>query len=101
MIMEKEFSENPLHGFWEEIKEVERNESAAHFEHGDFNAEELTEKDRDIWERLKDGSITREDLSEYRRDVGEESESRKIFLGFISNKAMGMFLKKEIENRKK
>ena len=100
--MEKEFNENQsLKEFQEEIKEVAEKETAAHFKHGTFNPEELTEDDRIIWEKVKDETVSREDLDTYRESVGGESETRRVFLAFINNKALVVFLAREIEKRKK
>jgi len=94
------FEGNPLKEFQEEIREVAEKETAAHFKHGVFNPEELTEEDRIVWEKVKDGTVNREDLNTYYGSVGEESETRKVFMAFINNKAMLVFFKKGPEKKK-
>ena len=91
------------------IAEKEReDQKTAHFR--GLNPEELSVPDMEIWEKVKNESITREDFDRYRNNLVDEGsgdvkdnvpQSRVIFLAFIANKVIVIFLKKELEERKK
>jgi hypothetical protein len=60
----------------------------------DFDVTKLTEKDREIWRKIKNRTITLEEFREYSDAVGALDDgdaakaSRVIFLEFAANKAM-------------
>jgi hypothetical protein len=68
-----------------------------------FNPEALRPEDMAIWEKVKDGSLEREDFQAYEKAVvsGNVDISRRMFCAFIANKAMGIFGKRELLEYKK
>ncbi len=63
---------------------------------------ELTDEDREVWDKVEDSSISREELRRYcdsvlydERGLKVASRSRKDFLAFINNVVAPMFLKRE------
>jgi hypothetical protein len=81
-----------------------------------FDPEALIEVDRVIWEKVKAGTVTREDLKEYKQEVPSldfelakkgatmhdiiagfdvDKRSRFIFFGFIVNRATDVILERE------
>lgn len=81
----------------------------AHFTHlPEFNHEDLTIDDMEIWEKVKDRTITREDLRKYDEtlDLVENgikkglkpgvSVSRNVFRAFINNKAVPILIEREM-----
>lgn len=90
--------------------EQEKSISTAHFDNPDFNAAELTQKDKEIWDKIQDGSIDAEKFAEYRREVEFEEgskiedgrySSRLDFFAFAANKATGVIAKKQLEITRK
>lgn len=119
----KEKIKSPLDSFREEIFEWVKGEiiKMAAKEHYDphaehINPEHLTETDRLIWEKVKDGSITRQDIETHERELKKEAlnsdpavnKSRDYFRALVINKG-GYFigrreleeeLREELERRK-
>lgn len=101
-----------LRAFIREISELyeleKREEKTAHFSNSNFNPEELTEVDQLVWEKIKNGSFTRDDLRTYRADILDLQtkrpkqgvpSSRDTFLSFIENKAVGILMKQDEEKK--
>jgi hypothetical protein len=73
-----------------------------HFKHDHFDIEELTGSDGAIWEEIKNGTLTKEELKEYAEEVGASGvASRATFLAMVRNKALALFMNRETENRKR
>ena len=79
--------------------DIERGAPAHLFE---VDMAELTDEDREVWDKVESGSISREELGRYRNSVLYDergpkiaSRSRKDFLAFINNVVAPMFLKRE------
>lgn len=69
---------------------------------GNFNINDLTYEDMEIFEKVKNQTITPKDLENYRKKINEISKerrlkgetklsSREIFLGFIINMSSAFF----------
>ncbi len=89
-----------LKEFQNEIQDLKEKEALSgktvHLIH--VNPEDLTDEDMAIWEKVKDESVTRDDTTRYRQSVEAINVlSRKHFMGFISNKAGVIFLKREFD----
>ena len=74
-----------------EMEKKEKNEGKSYNPHfNEINPEELTDEDRIIYEKFKDGSMTLEDLEKYRKSVfsrideaaGITDEDRVIYKKF-------------------
>jgi hypothetical protein len=71
----------------------------------DFNVSHLTEEDRVIWEKIKNGTITGPEFHAYADGVVEldmndpATESRVIFSKFASNKATAVIAREILRNR--
>jgi hypothetical protein len=84
----------------EERAKAAKERGTAHFLGEEFNAEELTEEDKQMWERIKSKNINPGEFDAYRSSVlsAEEEKpvhhptSREIFLAFLANKALPIFL---------
>jgi hypothetical protein len=64
----------------------------------EVNVLELTLEDREIWEKVKSGSVTREDFLHYRPQLTSNvSHSRKEFSGFIANKMIPVINRLRLE----
>ena len=95
-----------LTSFKTEITELQRDEESGRSKTGHFkewqgvrfNSEELTEDDREIWEKTKNKSLTEEEFATYKAGVMKESVDkttpRTMFLAFIANKATPIFAEK-------
>jgi hypothetical protein len=89
-----------LDAFRAEISELMKKEPG-HFKNEDFKLENLTGSDVAIWQEVKSGTLTKEELGEYAAEVKESGvPSRGVFLAMINNKALGLFLNREIEARR-
>ena len=77
-------------------------EEPGHFTRVDFRLEELTGADAAIWEQVKQENLNKEELREYTAEVHESgSLTREAFLGIVNNKAMGIWIQREIDARRK
>jgi len=47
---------------------------------------ELTDQDREIWNRLKDRQLTIEEYFDYKNNISPEERSRHVFAEFIANR---------------
>ena len=73
-----------------------------HFLEAGFKPEELTEADREIWEKIKNGSITREEALAHRNTLKADNNfSRRLFGEFIANKAYAVIGNREMDAREK
>gem|GEM_PF-2415697 len=109
--------ENPeekLINFRNEIEAIIKNEKETE-ETGHFsdipepNLEELTPEDFGFWEKVKDESITREDLAVYKRLASDPenksmnetgkliSPTRYVFYNFVVNTAMPVIMDREMK----
>ena len=86
--------------------EQEKTISTGHFDNPDFNPAELTLEDKEVWDKIQDGSIDAQTFAEYRQEVESEEgqkveagqySSRSDFLAFVANKATGIIAKKQLE----
>ena len=99
--IEKEpFPREGLREFKQEIaalKEAEKRErKTAHFE--GMDTEELTEKDKAIWEQCKTGALSREEIREYMNEVFKEGNtSQKLFYGYVANEQNKKWQREEVE----
>jgi hypothetical protein len=106
----KNNQENPeakLKDFREEIgliiEEERANQKTAHF--NELKPEELSPEDLEVWEKIKDGSVTQENMKEYKNiffdGEGKIKENitpgRKEFMAFANNKANIVLLNKQIK----
>lgn len=97
--------ENDMAAFHAEIEELQRKEESGeiptgHFMREGFNVGELTERDREIWEKTKSGEITEEELNEYTEEIVESgNKSRMTWIAFISNKAGPIIIGRKIEQQ--
>lgn len=86
--------------------EREKTIPTGHFDNPDFNAAELTKKDKEIWDKIADESLTAEEFAKYRQEVESEEKSninaserssRLDFYAFAANKASIVLMKKQLE----
>jgi len=101
-----------LNDFQAEIAALQQEEESgksptAHFKEWKgviFNPSELTENDREIWDKTKDDSISEADFYAYREKLMQEdpsqSSSRKMFMAFIANKATEIFGRRYLNKNK-
>ncbi len=68
----------------------------------EFNIDELTEADKDIWQKVKDDSVLESDFYAYKNEVlsSESLPTREIFYAFIANKVTPIFMSRELLERK-
>ncbi|MDE2079619.1 MAG: hypothetical protein KGI73_04530 [Patescibacteria group bacterium] len=99
---EKKPDKSPQDLFTEEIRNLAAKEAddkrSAHFStEPQFNPALLADEDRRVWERVKSGNFTKEDIDGYAQSVRnwlktEADEARRktrmAFMGFIANRAM-------------
>lgn len=90
---------SPLELFREEIQRLKEEEEAArreghatvHLIH--VNPQELTEEDRELWERLKSGALSLSEFRTCQKQRASENrrpgDSRFDFIAFIANKWYG------------
>jgi hypothetical protein len=116
-----ESPEEKLKNFREEIQAIiereKTEEKTADFlfflnEGLNLNVGELLLEDMEIWEKVKNNTVTREELSEYKKScedpeakMKEEtgkfaSPMRYAFYGFIMNEAIPEIISKEMEKSK-
>lgn len=108
----KEKIKSPLDLFREEIAEWVKGEiikmaAKAHYDpHAEhINPEHLTEADRLIWEKVKDGSITRQDVETHEVELKKDAlnsdpavnQSRDYFRALVINKGGYFIGKRELE----
>ncbi len=83
-----------LQGFWAEIEELRNQEKSegkmVHLQDSGFIIQELREEDMAIWERVKGGTVTREELGEYLRTISEGGNSRRTFSEYITHRVMNL-----------
>lgn len=107
-ILENSYS---LEDFRKEIAAIAEEEQVAkekgevhsgHFLGSDFNADELTAEDMEIWKSLKSGTITLEESRAYDRKFRESNEpnalsetSRGLFVQFVGNMANVSIFRRE------
>ena len=83
---------NEMAAFQSEMRELKAKEESgelktAHFQ--ELNPNELTDEDREIWEKLQSKELSTEEFSMYRTKVSRgRNASQKHFVGFIGNKLM-------------
>ena len=108
-------AEKQLHDFRDEIRHIMSQEqkggTSSHLISDSFNPDDLTTEDMAIWERIKSGAVTEEEIRAYQNSVtanvdkpkpGElPSGSRALFSGFISNLAGGIIIHRELEEKKR
>lgn len=92
--------EQLMQKFREEIQEAKdtyaRTKVTGHL--ANVEVTELTDEDRQIWERVKGGRLSREDFFEYEKKIYDDAgnslvgESRARFADFVGNKMV--YLKK-------
>ncbi|MFY9462092.1 MAG: hypothetical protein WAP51_02730 [Candidatus Sungiibacteriota bacterium] len=109
---------SPLEAFRQEMRELKEAEmkkkeewesrghaGAAYDPHfGDIEPGLLTDKDRVIWHKVKNQTLTREELEQYRQELAEEfktaspeeKKSRGTFQAMAVNKA-AFIIKRELE----
>lgn len=105
--MEKESGESGVSPeFVQEIKEwIEQEHSglkeSKHLTYENFDPNNLRREDEEIWEKVKNKTITREEFSEYRRIARElaQNGSVQIFSSFIANRAMPVIIRKEMAEK--
>ncbi len=69
------------------LKKLEERENVAHLQK--CNPAELGEEDKKIYEKLKSGSLTKEELWKHRDEVLESgNESRDALASYAANKIM-------------
>ena len=108
-IIEREVAEiEKLNNFKKEIQDIVEKEreqkKTAHFSES-INTGELTPDDLEIWEKIKNETITMEVFTQYRESFNdEERETRKDiprsrieFLQFVSNKVGMMIMMKDMK----
>ncbi|MCX7589883.1 MAG: hypothetical protein N2Z85_03025 [Patescibacteria group bacterium] len=92
----------------EEISGVRKTADLIDSSIGNFNVDDLTYEDMEIFEKVKNKTIKPKDLEEYRKKMKKISDerrlkgqttlsSREIFLGFIINMSSAMFYEKALE----
>lgn len=106
----QEEKDKKLQEFRQEISAIKardlQNKGPAHL--FEVNPDELIEEDMIMWQKIKDESITAEDIDDYRMAILDEdgnlregvSESRYDFYAFIVNKAMVLLLNRQLKNQK-
>jgi hypothetical protein len=119
MIMEKKPSQSEggeqysIEQFRDEIAELAVTESNngnflkpnTHERNLNFDVSHLTEEDRAIWEKIKNGTITREEFDAYADGVvaldehDPATESRVIFCKVAANKATVVITRRVFEKR--
>ena len=105
--------ESRLHDFRNEIKAIAETEGqegkTAHFqgENSALDVNDLTIDDMNLWTKIKDGSITRDDLKEHDQGFYLVEEgmrkgrlniplSRKIFRAFAANRASSILAERQL-----
>ncbi len=88
---------NPLEAFRDEIASWRDAELSGEKKSGhlikipDFDVNDLTEEDMDIWNKIEDGTITKEEADAYREKInkilrtGDLPRSRHEFAAFAAN----------------
>ncbi|MFH0891114.1 MAG: hypothetical protein V1856_03720 [Candidatus Liptonbacteria bacterium] len=106
---EKKYTKGEVsEGFITEInhwvdEEKSRTKKSGHLIDPEFNPKELRPEDEEIWGKVKNSSVTREDVTLYRKGITATGACRsvQIFAEFIANLAMPIILRPEIEEWKK
>lgn len=88
-----------LEKFQQEIQMIKEAEEKGELETGhfilkEFNIEDLTEEDRLIYKELKNGTLTKEKLREYRAAIPEGRTMRVNYAAYVANK-LGIELMKK------
>ena len=81
-------------------KGTDPTRKSVHFEGIDVS--ELTLEDKSIWDKIRDESITEEDLNKHFENLKKEeaSKSRRKFFAFIGNKAFVIFGNRQLRETK-
>ena len=102
--------EGKLDKFKKEIAEIKQKEtkgelSTIHLSETEYrkavDVNELTEKDMEIWEKLKEGTLRTDEFREYRAEIPKDNQSRIDFAAFIANKLSIITLRKYREEERK
>ncbi len=102
-MFERKEQPSPLQAFQERIaarkeEDIARGGPAHLF---DVEPSELGDADREIYEKIEAGTITRDEFKAYDKTIGGGvAKSRKEFRAFIANKCMSIFLEQEYEKMK-
>ncbi len=101
----KEQKKYTMEDFLAEMRELKGQQEKEHISQdlAGVVLDDLTERDRDMWQDLRDETITRESLGEYSRelldDIGnyqeDVPEGRRAFSRFLNNKVQGVFVPRE------
>ncbi|MBU1177570.1 MAG: hypothetical protein ABIG88_00395 [Patescibacteria group bacterium] len=105
-------NENSLNDFHEEIKNIqlkeeEKKQDKANPDLMSIDPDDLNERDMEMWQWYKDLSpdnITKSDLfriREYVYSIKNGNSSRNGYFSFLSDKVMGIWGKRELQNNKK
>ncbi len=91
-----------------EYVERERREEVetGHFLNENFDVSQISEEDLRMWQKIQDGSLTKEEFSTYNSqfimgrwdDRVDIEPSRRVFLHFLRNRATGLLLEREYKN---
>lgn len=96
------------------VVEAENEKGTAHFrkmksEDYNFDPADLQAEDMEIWEKIKNGSVTMEDFHAYRAKVekfmalnpgSKKALSRNIFASYAANKANNILMLSELQKTK-
>lgn len=91
-------------------EEEKRERKMAHFQSSRFKPQALIWEDKLIWDKIKNKSVTREDINIYREAIVDPTtrriranipQSRYTFLAFIENKAAPIIGWREMEEDSK
>lgn len=97
---------NSLASFQWEIAQFQKDEeegrkTSAHLTGREFNVAELTERDSEIWEKIKNGSITMDEFQKYSFEVEKDgNQSRSIFKAMAANIATTVIGNKYLESQR-
>jgi hypothetical protein len=96
----------------EEILKIRKTADLIDSNFGNFNVNDLTYEDMEMFKKIKSGKITRKELDNYKQKINLEVtqkrrlnndiklSSREIFLGFLINLASPLFYEKELKKIK-
>ena len=94
---------NLLASFQAEIAQFKKDEEegrkpTVHLAGQKFSPTDLTERDQEIWEKIKNESITMDEFIKYREEVTKDgNKSRLVFVAMAANKATPVINKKYID----
>lgn len=86
-------------------KELRRELTSGHLIDEAFSADELEDADLEIWEKVRDGTITQDEFNAYNQEFlrlggnwgASVNFSRRRFVEFVRNLAGGIFAKRQLE----